>query len=1108
MAVSGQIYSFGDIVMVEQSLNAVAAIFKSGAYNSGSLIMLAMLIALLSAVFPVVSGGKVNYTSFLVVFLIYFGGIQPKMRLNIEDYYSGAVASVDNIPLIVGMPASITSSIGYELGNIIESTMTVPTTSKTFREGGFADPLKIIYSLRPDSIATGNPNWQKSFELYIRDCAKWSPNWDQQKAQETPSVTTYLLDGTALPVAGVTLYYDAANPNGITKTCQDAQKALNTEAGGTIITDARLGKIITKANAERPVSIVAGSAMNDLTTAYGSVTAGSPQNSQQFVVMMLALQPLANGVKCGDPTIGAYQECLQRAELFTAMEKARLDSAAGASIFAKTTVPMMNILLILYYLFSPILLVVAMMMPAKSIQILGGYIMFAISTQAWLPTAMIINFIINMQTTSAIAQVASGGVTVENVHEFYNVLATKIGLASELFASVPLISMALLSGSIYGLTQMAGKMGTQREGLNENNNDHEAAPPDPATPRTAIPGYAPPANMNPTHGGKDNYIDKAAGSAFKTQPIGEAITDTTSKATTTEATTEATTAEDNTTQAPPANKSGENTKTIDYGQRGVEAMRKGMTKDIILDQALSKAVDQGKLSDEQASAVRRRTEDYVNGAAARHASSATPAGRAAWALEALANDKNFGVQNTADFMSDHGIGDAAAAPEPVNTVTAASGPAVAKGGSSPLKTGLGEDVDKLESLSPSLQKDFAELKKDGWTFSYGKAGGGSTTMRDKKRITIDGAEKGHPAAAVQSLAHEVGHAINHDALDGTSKAAYVNSTLSDEGAATLENIKAEREIIANGGQDIHIAGNSANAASYNKAYDQLQKDGNVAKARQTIGDIFGKSEITSNTHEPYSTYYGKAYDKAHPAPAPTEPITSGSPSPKEKSHDNSAPPTYLQAELLAGGAPAAATTMADMNKNQKSKDPSWTAANSVVFAGARMIGHGGDYIFPQKEAFVHYYRNDIRAAATSANIPEFALAAVAFTEYGGDPHFFDDAGYAGRSLGLLKGDPRQTSFGDMSIQIRNAAPLIGESNGLVGDLKTISALRDPEQEFNIAAKFLGKIQASLYPNTATGDLTKDQISKILNTYNGPASKTYGPDAYKHEMQINRALNSD
>jgi type VI secretion system secreted protein VgrG len=193
----------------------------------------------------------------------------------------------------------------------------------------------------------------------------------------------------------------------------------------------------------------------------------------------------------------------------------------------------------------------------------------------------------------------------------------------------------------------------------------------------------------------------------------------------------------------------------------------------------------------------------------------------------------------------------------------AAGAAGGAGAGAAVTTGLGADVDALAAKSPSLQKDLAQLQKDGWKIEYGPPGGGSTANRGTKTILIDGNEKGNPTAVTQSLAHEVGHATYPYKPDVSSKDAYVKGALADEGAATLNNIKVQREILANGGPDIGIAGNPANQAGYNAAYDQYLKDGDAKKARDAMGATFGTGEITSNTHQPYADYYGDWYDKTY-----------------------------------------------------------------------------------------------------------------------------------------------------------------------------------------------------------------------------------------------------
>ncbi|ENO1076962.1 MULTISPECIES: type VI secretion system Vgr family protein [Enterobacter] len=180
-------------------------------------------------------------------------------------------------------------------------------------------------------------------------------------------------------------------------------------------------------------------------------------------------------------------------------------------------------------------------------------------------------------------------------------------------------------------------------------------------------------------------------------------------------------------------------------------------------------------------------------------------------------------------------------------------------------SGYGKDVDSLVDKSPTMKNDIATLKKRGWTFEEGEAGKGTFANRQKRVITVDKNELGNPNAVVQSLSHESGHALYEPNIDFSSRDAYLNSTLSDEGAATLNNIRVQREIIANKGGDIGIAGNPVNQTQYNRIYDSLERGAiKESEARTQIGRIFGKGEQTSTTGQYYEDYYGGWYDKNYP----------------------------------------------------------------------------------------------------------------------------------------------------------------------------------------------------------------------------------------------------
>jgi len=194
-----------------------------------------------------------------------------------------------------------------------------------------------------------------------------------------------------------------------------------------------------------------------------------------------------------------------------------------------------------------------------------------------------------------------------------------------------------------------------------------------------------------------------------------------------------------------------------------------------------------------------------------------------------------------------------------------AGPTAAGAAPAPPAAGTPVTVDPaLLKQSPTLAGQLDALKKDGWNVQYGAAGGGSFCDKVGKTITIDANQAGNPAMLAQTVSHEAGHALYKGAIDTASKAKYVSSQLADEGAATLNNIKVQREIIANGGPNIGIAGNSANHAAYNAAFDAFAKDGDAAKARDAIGAIFGNGERTSNTGQTYTDYYGAGYDTLFP----------------------------------------------------------------------------------------------------------------------------------------------------------------------------------------------------------------------------------------------------
>jgi hypothetical protein len=186
----------------------------------------------------------------------------------------------------------------------------------------------------------------------------------------------------------------------------------------------------------------------------------------------------------------------------------------------------------------------------------------------------------------------------------------------------------------------------------------------------------------------------------------------------------------------------------------------------------------------------------------------------------------------------------------------------------PVVTGLGDEVDEIASKSPTLQKHLAELKKDGWTFQYGKSGVGAVD-HGNKIVYVDPSLKGSPGKSAAVLAHEVGHARNPAAFvstEGKTREQYIEerikAELASEGAAALETVGYANEA----GGALDIAG--LNDPEYRDIHfwmdtDQISREEAIARAGELYGDgeLHGASGVTYRDH--FRQAAEQDWDRAH-----------------------------------------------------------------------------------------------------------------------------------------------------------------------------------------------------------------------------------------------------
>ncbi|WP_063128049.1 hypothetical protein [Nocardia fusca] len=187
-------------------------------------------------------------------------------------------------------------------------------------------------------------------------------------------------------------------------------------------------------------------------------------------------------------------------------------------------------------------------------------------------------------------------------------------------------------------------------------------------------------------------------------------------------------------------------------------------------------------------------------------------------------------------------------------------------------TGLGDEVDRLAALSPTLQRFLGELKQDGWTIGYRDVGGGAHTRRSDARITVHSGDRDDPAKVLGALAHEVGHSYRSAyepqpvRYDGQGRTRWVRASafehLRDEGEAALVETQILREIAAAGGPKLRTSGRFGDR--YEDHYDRYlrgeltREDARDENAHCYMKEYRSGSE-ESGTPETYLAHYEAIY---------------------------------------------------------------------------------------------------------------------------------------------------------------------------------------------------------------------------------------------------------
>lgn len=249
------------------------------------------------------------------------------------------------------------------------------------------------------------------------------------------------------------------------KELDQLPNAIATTAGGNSIS--RVGGATTNPLAIigqiRDQIMTTGSPKSSISESMQYFAAGNAIDAAQIEANMIFSRIVQACISTGD------SECIRKSWLLTeGRNRAAVDTAGEASMFQNFMGHAMNILMFIYIVMCPIIIFVIMVRGWGGVKILGAYLLFAAWINSWLPldnaiayyqlqnyTDRVFDLINSLTATGDTARIYSPSV----INALFDGAQDMIASASTMMSMVPIIMLSLLSGSIYGLVQVAQRAG-------------------------------------------------------------------------------------------------------------------------------------------------------------------------------------------------------------------------------------------------------------------------------------------------------------------------------------------------------------------------------------------------------------------------------------------------------------------------------------------------------------------------------------------------------------------------------------------------------------------------------------------------------------------------
>ncbi|WP_432263220.1 conjugal transfer protein TraG N-terminal domain-containing protein [Cupriavidus sp. TMH.W2] len=467
------IYVLGDASSFYTALNAVAMVFNQKGFLD-SAFMVGGLVMLISGILFMIgkqSDGAVPgvmgpVSGMFGLFAVVWTATIPTSVV-VNDIYTGNVVKVDNVPLILSLPASAFTTASNRIFQLTNTAFqSVNGSYMGVSSQGFVTPLKLLFSLR-QGFENADVNLATSVKAFILDCTPNSSTFSMDDLKQSANSLNYIL--THARDNGITTYWSSAFPQGTSLSCNESAALISQDANVKFLSGANKNfNNMLNQNMKDKNPNGGSYSQTDVENVWQNVIPGTwksatdslglAQGARDFMMNALTFNTVANTFNCMSSNSDQASFNLCNVQMTQAFEQSRTDAAAAGSFFSKMMMPAMIFMQLMFFSFAPLVIIYGVMKGGGALGMYVKYLLFGIWTSSWLPFSAVIQMYIQNDVADKLSQIQSGMLTVGNFSPvYYDVLASRLSVASDMLAATPLVSLAMLTGSAMAVTSLAGR---------------------------------------------------------------------------------------------------------------------------------------------------------------------------------------------------------------------------------------------------------------------------------------------------------------------------------------------------------------------------------------------------------------------------------------------------------------------------------------------------------------------------------------------------------------------------------------------------------------------------------------------------------------------------